>query len=562
MSRYLPWAMVGVIGLLTVAGRSMAASPFSGRLGVEASGDAFVDLAKQSYRWQKADGHGGWAALERSDVDAHGWPRSDSRWVFDARPCAEWTGQIDDPEAHRVDYSGVYHGSFHGKASLAVGGGSFVLGKAEYEPGTNRTVFTLTIPKPGPGHGLILLDFRDTQRDAGSPMQTGVADFKLIRPGYASDSQEIFTREYLACLRSAAFSTIRFMNVTNTNGNVEWGNDHTRTQPWSNRKLASDAAVEAIGPLNKKDGWPWEYATALCNEVGMDMWLDIPASADDDYIRQLAQLLKAQLEPTLNVYIEHSNEIWNFGFIQYAWNKARANEEVKAGTARYDFDHCGNDELWGQRRHAQRVKDAVDIFATVFGKSEINHRIRGVLAGVTADPDGFFVDGRLPGMLEYLQATGQPPKESIYAIAMPAYYGGKAASGEPGTESDKADQIIAGMEAGIRQAEKERMAAVQLARHFELPGGLCAYESGPDIGGGKVANIGSRIQAIRDPRQKALFETNLTEEFWGGGGNLAMQFTLSAPYGRFGAYGLTDDIATPDRNSLFQGVRELVGEKH
>lgn len=57
----------------------------------------------------------------------------------------------------------------------------------------------------------------------------------LVRGGYPPDTRQVFTNEYLTCLRSAAFSTIRFMAVTNTNGNVEWGKDHTRPQTWNHR---------------------------------------------------------------------------------------------------------------------------------------------------------------------------------------------------------------------------------------------------------------------------------------------------------------------------------------
>jgi hypothetical protein len=38
-----------------------------------------------------------------------------------------------------------------------------------------------------------------------------------------------------------------------------------------------------------------------------------------------------------------------------------------------------------------------------------------------------------------------------------------------------------------------------------------------------------------------------------------MQFRLVSQYNRFGTFGLTDDINNPDRNSLFQAVRELIG---
>ncbi len=549
--------LLAACGLVLQAGAFAATAPYTGRLGVEASGDAFVDMAKQSYRWQKDDGRGGWAKLERADVDEHGWPKTDCHWVLDLRIFAEWSGQIDDPDAYRVDRSGTYKGSFTGHATVVAGGGAFALKNQMYDRTRNRTSFDLTLPKPGPGTGFIVLEFRGTQRSPEAPKGSGISDFRLIRPGYPADTGQVFTDEYVACLRSASFSTIRFMAVTNTNGNVEWGKDGTRLQSWGNRKLPGDASVETLEPLDKKDGWPWEYVVELCNRTHRDMWINIPMAVDEDYTRQLALLVKATLDPALNIYIEHSNEVWNFGFIQYAWNKARAKEE--SATAHYNYDGVNNPEVWGQRRHAQKVKDAVAAFGDVFGMNEVNRRIRGVLAGVTPDPKGFFVGGRLPGMLEYLKATGSDPKDWIYAISMPVYYGGKAASGGKGTEGDSVDQILEDIRQNIEKSKKDRSAVVELARRYGLPGGFCAYESGPDIGGGRQANIANRIRAVRDPRQGELYRKNYTECFWDLGGNVAMQFTLSSPYSRFGAWGLTDNVSKPDRNSLFPTVRALIG---
>lgn len=527
---------------------------------MEAAGDGFVDVVKQSYRWEKPDGRGGWTAVAQGDVDAHGWPRTDCRWISDWRPCAEWAGEIDDPDGYRPDYSGTYKGSFHGKATLHAAEGLFTIANQSYDSAANLTTFDVTLPKPGPGVGLMVIEFKDARRQPGDQSSSGISDFRLIRPGYPADTTQIFTNEYLRCLKSAAFSTIRFMNVTEANGNVAWGKDHTRLLAWGTRKLPEDASAEIMGALNKNDGWPWEYAAALCNEANMDMWVNIPMCVDDDYIRQLAMLLKAKLKPGLNIYIEHSNEVWNFGFIQYAWNKARAKEEVSEGKVKYDYDHVNNEEIWAQRRHAQRVHDAVTIFGEVFGKDQVNKRIRGVLAGWTPNPDGFFIVGRLAGMLDYLKATSGDPKESIYAISVAIYYGGKAATGDAGTEGYSVDQILNDMRDGEDQTIKDRKAMVELAKRFGLPGGFCAYESGPDIGGGRKANIANRIRAIRDPRQADLYKRNFGDGFWDLGGNLAMQFTLCGPYSRFGAWGLTDDLAKPDRNSLFGAARELIGK--
>ena len=552
-----------LVAALLAASRSasFAAPPFHGRLGVEASDDAFVNLVRESYRWDKPDGHGGWTGLLREDVDEHGWPKTDCRWIMDSRPCAEWAGEIDDPEAYRVDRSGTYKGSFIGQARLVRADGPLSIQNQAYDARANRTTFDLVIPKPAANHGLIILEFRDTRRSSANPTNSGLTDFRLIRPGYSADTSQVFTTDYLACLKSAAFSTIRFMGVLDINGNVEWGKDHTKTQSWSNRKLPTDAAVEPIEPLNKKDGWPWEYVIQLCNEANMDMWINIPMSVDDDYIRSLAALIKANLKPNLKIYIEHSNEVWNFGFIQYSWNKARAKEEIQEGNVQFNYDKVNNEEIWGQRRHAQKVKDAVDIFAGVFGKDEVNRRIRGILAGVTPDPNGFFFGGRLAGMLDYLKAVDGDPKNYIYAISIPAYYGGKGSEGETGTGDYSVDQLISNMQAGIDNTKADRMAMVALAKKFDLPGGFCAYESGPDIGGGNRVNIANRIKAIRDPRQADLYKRNFADCFWDLGGNLAMQFTLSGSYSRYGAWGLTDDVSKPDRNALFPEVRQLIGGK-
>jgi len=539
----------------------VVAAPYPGRLGVEAPDDAFVDLVKQDYRWDKPDAHGGWTKLLREDVDEHGWPRTDCRWILDARPFAEWSHEIDDPEVYRVDHSGTCHGSFTGQARLVPEEGPFSIQNQAYDAPANRTTFDLIIPKPAANHGLICLEFRDTRRLPDRTTNRGISDFKLLRPGYPAGATQVFRSDYLACLKSAAFSTIRFMGVLGINNNVEWGKDHTKAQSWSDRKLPADAAAEAIEPLNKKDGWPWEYPIQLCNQANMDLWINIPVAANDDYIRQLAVLIKTNLKPNLNIYLEHANEVWNFGFMQYAWNKARAAEEVQAGNVQYDYDHptANREDVWGQRRHAQKVKDAVDIFSGIFGKSEVNHRIRGVLAGVTPDPDGFFIGGRLTGMLEYLQAVDGDPKNYIYAISLPVYYGGKGASGEANTGNLSVDELITNMQAAIASTKADRVAMVALARKYELPGGFCAYEGGPDIGGGSRVNIANRIRAIRDPRQRDLYRANFAAGFWDLGGNLAMQFTLASSYNRFGAWGLTDDVAHPDRNALFPEVRQLIG---
>lgn len=71
----------------------------------------------------------------------------------------------------------------------------------------------------------------------------------------------------------------------------------------SYRWAKPDGSLGTLDPLNKKDGWPWEYVIDLCNQTNMDMWINIPVSVDDDYIRQLATLIKNNLKTSLKLLV-------------------------------------------------------------------------------------------------------------------------------------------------------------------------------------------------------------------------------------------------------------------
>jgi len=541
----------------------IAASPvaftatYPGQLGVECPGNVFVDMVKQSYNWSEPNEPNGWRAIQSSNVDANGWPEVNTVWTCDYRPAQEWYGEVDDPEVYRIDYSGTYKCSFKGQADVTCE--QVTIDNLVYNSNTNTTTFDMTVSPPGLYHGFWPLVFENTKRTPASPVGSGLTEFKVIRPGYPANTTQIFTDVFIRCLKNARFSTIRFMGVANTNGNVEWDAYGPILQSWPIRKKTTDAAQTAMSTLNKKDGFAWEYIIEICNIVKMDLWLCVPVAVDDDYVLQLAQLVHDNLDPNLNVYLEHSNEIWNWGFIQYAWNYASAEIDVNEGG---DLDYDGETEhmYWAARRHGRRTMEIVNIFASVFGAGEINNRLRGILAGRAA-VDTFFKAGSLSHMLEYLNDNYGDPCDYIYGIAITAYYGGGAASGAEGTENYTVQQIIDGMRDSSDADITRRQAVIDLADAWNLPGGMCTYEGGPDIGGGSTTNIANRIMAVRDPNQKDVFKRNYADNLWDLGGNLVMQFTLASSYNRYGAWGLTDDMKYPDRNYLFQGVRELLGDE-
>jgi hypothetical protein len=54
----------------------------------------------------------------------------------------------------------------------------------------------------------------------------------------------------------------------------------------------------------------------IANELGKDIWINVPALVDDAYVRSLAELLQRTLAPDRAVYVEYSNELWNTQFPQ------------------------------------------------------------------------------------------------------------------------------------------------------------------------------------------------------------------------------------------------------
>src|SRR5579862_1927167 len=196
----------------------------AGRVGVELDGlgdgareRPFVDVAKTLRPWTALDG-------KPVQVDEHGWPMGDAQVVlFDIRPFAAWEGpdHIDDPLKFMPDWSGVYKLSFHGSAKLRVTEDSrCTVTNQRYSPASNLTTADVTAPK---GAGLLVLQFSDSLRSQAAPPHSGITGLRVLRPGYAADTKEIFTREFLRSLRP--FAVLRYMDWLDTNHNPGYYGD-------------------------------------------------------------------------------------------------------------------------------------------------------------------------------------------------------------------------------------------------------------------------------------------------------------------------------------------------
>lgn len=511
---------------------SLLSAQIGVNIGLPERGGTYIDLVKENYRWNELSTGN---ALNASQVDTQGWPTVDAQYIVDFRPVAEWFGSIDDPEVYRLDVSGTWKCSFQGQGVVAASTGGSVQ-NLQYDIMANLTTFDFVVTPAS--NGLFLINFSNTRRTPSDPVNSGFTNFKMLRPGYVEDSQ-LFHTPLLNIFDSVNFSAIRFMVFTEANGTDP---AYPSVMEWSDRKLPTDASQVGIPTIGKRVGACWEHVIDLANRTQTDAWINVPISASADYVTQLANLLKNTLDPSLNIYVESSNEVWNTapGFEQSQYNQAQA---AALG-------------IGEQENHARRTAELATIFSSVFGADMINDRVRVVLCSHLP-----MLKWWVEPMLQYINSNFTAPSNLIYAIGCQTYFSGGAQIGESVNKilddchSSISNQIF---DTGINEAG--RMQWIAKANAWNLPGGFVSYEGGPDHGGGSTDNIANRILAERSERMCEEMRYNLDDAFIQLGGTLAMQFTLTSSYNRYGCWGLTDDINFPYRNFKMACIQELLPE--
>lgn len=113
--------------------------------------------------------------------------------------------------------------------------------------------------------------------------------------------------------RLSPFSVIRFMDWQGTNNST--------LSSWEDRTLITNRSQATA------HGVALEYMIQLCNNLSIDPWFCMPHQADDEFIRNFAEMVKQDLDANLRIYIEYSNEVWNAQFRQYAWVKRSGTQE-------------------------------------------------------------------------------------------------------------------------------------------------------------------------------------------------------------------------------------------
>ena len=248
----------------------------------------FTDAFKQSREWTVHEARDGapWDSGVSIPLQVNGFPLQ-----------IPYSNGVQPPQAVRAlmlwDLQGHYPS---GRYRLIVqGSGQVRLWGAT--SGTFQCPVDTLITVNANNGGVVLEIERST---ASNPIR----DVKFIFPQYVNSYQnQTFTTEFLNFVKD--FQSIRFMDWLRTNDSP--------VKTWNERTLTSHYTQ------TKNSGVAWEYIIELCNTAQKDAWINIPHQANDDYIQQLATLLKEKLNPNLKIYLEYSNEVWNGQFAQHAY---------------------------------------------------------------------------------------------------------------------------------------------------------------------------------------------------------------------------------------------------
>lgn len=291
----------------------------------------FIDLMKQSRVWRD------WRTKSQNRPPIH---TDNNDWVTHLLP-GQTAGTVFlvSPTNRDPLYS-TYIVNYEGEGEIEYRWMTKLL-KEQSKPGHH-------VIKVGRGNNILEITAtnpKDPIRNISIVPQQHYGDFK---------KGAIFNPDWISLIKQ--FNTLRYMDWLKTN--------NSSLSKWEDRTQFNHRTW-------RENGAPFEVIVKLAKETNTNLWLNVPHLADQKFITNLAKLLKQEVPAHLDIYIEHSNEVWNWQFQQAQY----ANKE-----GRRVFGEIGPAYM---RWHGMRTAQICDIFKReVFKDSK--QRIHCVLGVQTA----------------------------------------------------------------------------------------------------------------------------------------------------------------------------------
>lgn len=336
----------------------------------------FINVAKTARPWL---GHlpGQWGGVsnaqlrEAGHINEQGWPVSIPENV-------QFLGSLlfTEQPAELKSIRGRYRLTYKGEATLRLAGGARVISHSpgeiwfEYREGETRPV-SIELRKINPANPM---------RNLAIVHEKHIPAFEL---------GATFNPDYIDRIKD--FRVLRFMGWQETN----------------NSTVSRWESLPRLDDYTYSTGVPLELMIELANLVGADPWFCVPHLADDDLVRRMAETIKQGVKPTARVYVEYSNEMWNFGFQQAKWAQRQAIER---------WGRRGEGDGWLQFAGLKAAQVA-DRFDSIFG-SEADDRLVNVISVQAATP--FRAHAQLDGR-QLKKEWDKPPSEVFDAYAITGY---------------------------------------------------------------------------------------------------------------------------------------------
>ncbi|MEQ9261288.1 MAG: hypothetical protein RIG84_19540 [Roseovarius sp.] len=395
----------------------------------------FIDVMKTARPWI---GHepGRWGGVEMEELaergllDEAGWPTS-----IPGDLSSIGTLILTDLPEGASAYAGRYVLRFEGQGIVEVSGAA-----TNKRYGEGEVSFDF---EPG---GMVILKIQRSD-----PRGTGdyVRNITVVREDHAEAwaRGEVFNPAWLAYLDG--FEAIRFMNWMQTNDSTQ--------ESWAGRPKPGDFSYAWRGV-------PAEVMIALANRLGAAPWFNMPHLAGPDYSRAFALLTLEQLDPALRVYVEYSNEVWNWQFDQTEWAAEKAR-------ARWGQEHRGH-QFYGMRA-AEVAQAWAEVWA---GERERLVNVIATQTGWLGLEEGIL---EAPLWVEEDPGANLPPHASFDAYAVTGYFGYELGTDERREtvrgwirESEK----LAEAEAAAQGLTGEARTAYLEAHQFDAATGWAAQE--------------------------------------------------------------------------------------
>lgn len=347
-----------LLSIVLTSGMSYSQQPCNLKIGMNLAGPAdwgaewpFADIVKYGRTWTtfnhpEYSGEQPWDTqfLSEAPLDENGWPLYVPFEVNGADTLQlvrmVWANTFQLPEG---DYTLLYEGE---------GDIEFFADGEIIDESEGRMTLRLT-------HRDRIMWMNINYSNPDNPFR----NMKIILPGYENKYEtEYWVDEWLEKLEP--FKRLRFMDWGSTN--------NSKVSTWGERAKIDDYTY------TRGKGIPYEYWIEICNRKQADAWVCVPHLADDEYIRNMAEMFRDNLDKDLIIYVEWSNEVWNWLFDQAHW----ANENL------------GQSLEWPERL-GPKIASVMKIWTDVFG--EESHRLRRVLA---TQHGWFDIGNRIYGQIE------------------------------------------------------------------------------------------------------------------------------------------------------------------